>query len=374
MLHTHRKLFLYGGIFFALTSVILLVVLRNFSVEKDSLSEITQQQTVSSDTPTSPTFIPTSTPVPTQIPSSKQLIGGTQVFQTFNNCGPASLSMALSFLGVRESQQTLGQQIRPYQNTQGDNDDKSVTLAELSEKAKQYGFVTYHRPAGNVELVKRLIAQDLPVITRTWLKPGDDIGHYRVITGYDEATSTFVQDDSLQGANLRYTYQDFLSLWEAFNFEFLVLVPKEKQQQVETVLGEYVDEQNSWRKALMLSDEKLRNNPNDIYALFNKSVAHYYLQDYEQSVRSFEQVESRLPMRMLWYQIEPIMAYYKLGNEERVFQLTNHILSNHNRAFSELYYLQEQIYRQRGDTRSAQIASENAMRYNKTEFWKVNVR
>ena len=41
--------------------------------------------------------------------------------------------MALSYYGVRESQQDLGRDLRPYQNPQGNNDDKSVTLAELAE-------------------------------------------------------------------------------------------------------------------------------------------------------------------------------------------------------------------------------------------------
>src|SRR3989344_5350984 len=58
--------------------------------------------------------------------SAKVLIGGTQVFQTYNNCGPAALSMALSYYGIKASQHELGDILRPYQQAQGNNDDKTT--------------------------------------------------------------------------------------------------------------------------------------------------------------------------------------------------------------------------------------------------------
>ena len=118
------------------------------------------------------------------VPSQKVLSnGGYHIFQTFNNCGPAALSMALRFYGTNVSQAQLGQALRPYQIPGGDNDDKSVTLDELGEKAKEYGLIPYHRPMGNPQIVKQFIANDMPVIARTLTKPTEDIGHYRVIKG-----------------------------------------------------------------------------------------------------------------------------------------------------------------------------------------------
>src|SRR3989344_8765835 len=87
-----------------------------------------------------PTFIPEPT-IAITIPNSKVLPGTYHVFQTFNNCGPAAFSMALSYYGINETQQTLGQMLRPYQNQVGDNDDKSVTLEELAKKGEEYGFI-----------------------------------------------------------------------------------------------------------------------------------------------------------------------------------------------------------------------------------------
>ena len=73
----------------------------------------------------------------------------------------------------------------------------------------------------------------------------------------------------------------------------------------------------------------------------------------QESVEAFEKVEKRLPMRTLWYQIEPIYAYYELGNFSRVMQITDKILNNNNRAFSELYILRARIYLKEGQKQKA---------------------
>lgn len=169
---------------------------KDYDLEKDSIGNTEQLQNLKA------------------LPTTKILEGGTQVFQSFNNCGPAALSMAFSYYDVNKSQKELGEILRPYQIPNGDNDDKSVTLQELAAEAQKYGFTTYHRPMGNSEIIENLINYDIPVITRTILKEGDDIGHYRVIKGFNREKGIFIQDDSLQGKNLEYTYEQFNSIWK----------------------------------------------------------------------------------------------------------------------------------------------------------------
>lgn len=309
---------------------------------------------------------PTTSPSPTlpPIPSQKILPTDYHVFQSFNNCGPAAMSMALRFYGINVSQTELGQALRPYQIPGGDNDDKSVTLEELAEKSKEFGFIPYHRPMGNPEVIKQFIANDMPVIARTWTKPNEDIGHYRVIKGYDETAGTFIQDDSLQNKNLKYTYANFNEIWKKFNYEYLVLVPKEKVDAAEQILGENKDAKAAWQNAVKNSQDVLANDPSDIYAGFNLSVALYNIQDYKRSAEEFEKVENLLPFRTLWYQIEPIKAYYELESYDRVFEITNKIINNQNRAFSELYILRGKIYQKQGNTEAAKSEFEKAVFYN----------
>lgn len=299
-------------------------------------------------------------------PTSKIITNGYHVFQTFNNCGPAALSMALSYYKINITQKILGDELRPYQNPQGDNDDKSVTLEEMGEKAKDYKLTPYHRPAGNTQLIKLFIANDIPVIARTLLKENGDIGHYRVTKGYDDITGVFIQDDSLQGKNLNYTYENFNKLWQQFNYEYLVLIPNEKLEIAKAILGPDIDPGTAWQKAVDISEKELTLNPDDIYSRFNLSVALYNIGNYQGSTQEFELVENRLPFRTLWYQIEPIEAYFQLGNYKRVFSITDKILKNYNKAFSELYLIRGEIYLKLQNIPSAKAEFDKAVIYNNT--------
>lgn len=310
-------------------------------------------------------LFPSLTPTPQPLPSRKLLASDYQVFQTFNNCGPAALSMALFHYGILKSQEELGAILRPYQNQAGDNDDKSVTLEELGRHARTYGFMSFHRPAGTIDLVIRAIAAGYPVITRTWLTQEEDIGHYRVVKGYDEETETLIQDDSLQGYDLTYSYEEFTALWKKFNYEYLILIPQENVDDAPFILGQHLDPKQAWAKAVEQARNELEANPLDTYARFNLSVALYHTDRYEEAVEEFEAVEARLPRRTLWYQIEPIEAYAKLGRNEQVFALTDRILENHNRAFSELYLIRGKIYQKREELDLAREEFEKAVFYNR---------
>lgn len=294
--------------------------------------------------------------------ASKILPNDYHIFQSFNNCGPAALSMTLSYYGINVSQQELGQALRPYQIPGGDNDDKSVTLEELAEKSKEYGLIPFHRPNGNINLIKLFITYDIPIITRTWLKPTDDIGHYRVVKGYNG--NQIIQDDSLQGKNLTYSEEDFNAIWKKFNYEYLVLVPEEKKEIAEAILGQDQDPKKAWQKAVELSKQQLQENPEDVTARFNLSVAYYNVGEPKKSVEEFEKVENQLSFRTLWYQIEPILSYYELGDYDRVFEITDQILNNHNRAFSELYLIRGQIYQKQNRPDLAKQEFEKAVLYN----------
>lgn len=287
-----------------------------------------------------------------------------QVNQTFNNCGPASLSMLFSYQGKNISQDVLGKKLRPYQNQQGDNDDKSVTVEELSVEAKNYSLLSYHRPHGSMTLIKTLIANDIPVLVRTWLSPDEDIGHYRIVRGYDDTTKQIIQDDSYEGADLRQSYDVFLEMWQPFNYEYMIVVSPYKKQLVEQILKTDTNKKTAWINAYNKAVEEAKDQPENPYPIFNQSVALFHLGKYEQARDLYESVQFQLPWRMLWYQTEPIESYVKTGNYEQVFTLTDQILSNENRGFSELYLMRAESYKQQGDIDAARAEINKAIYYN----------
>ncbi len=359
MLKIPKKVVLISAVFLSIF-VVLISIFVATRLNSESTLESSVQNVIlpisSSPTPK------VNLPQPTQ---SKILLNDYHIFQTFNNCGPAALSMALSYFGINETQQKLGQDLRPYQNPIGDNDDKSVTLEELAEKAKEYGLIPFHRPNGDIEKIKLFITYDIPVIARTWAKVNEDIGHYRIIKGYDDAARQIIQDDSLQNKNLRFSYEEFNTLWEKFNFEYLVLVPQDKVDAAEAILGEDKNPQKAWQKAVQNAQRQLEVNPDDIYSRFNLSVAFYNVGEYQKSVEEFEKVENRLPFRTLWYQIEPIQAYFELGDYKKVFSITDKVLNNYNRAFSELYLIRGETYLRQGNIEAARQEFEKSIFYNK---------
>jgi tetratricopeptide (TPR) repeat protein len=312
------------------------------------------------------TITVTPTPIPTlpPLPTANIIENDYQIFQTFNNCGPAALSMALSYYGINKSQLELGQELRPYQNPQGNNDDKSVTLDELAKEAEKFNLLAYVRPHGNVKLLKTFIAQGIPVIIETTLTESDDIGHFRVVKGYDDTIGVIIQDDSMQGHNIQFSQDVIDNMWKQYDYEYLVLVPKEKQQIAEAILGNDLNEKIAWQEAAAVNQQSLVINPNDVNSRFNFSVALYHLGSYQESVSEFEKIENKLPFRTLWYQIEPIEAYFALENYQRVFALTDEILNNGNRAFSELYIIRGKIYQKQGNMQAARAEFEKAVFYN----------
>lgn len=98
--------------------------------------------------------------------------------------------------------------------------------------------------------------------------------------------------------------------------------------------------------------------------LFNQAVNLYYLGRFDQAISSFEAVQTKLPFRMLWYQIQPVKAYLESGDYIKVFKLTDQILGKFNKAFSELYILRGQAYLKMGKIELAKSEFEKALYYN----------
>ncbi|MFU8827655.1 MAG: C39 family peptidase, partial [Brevefilum sp.] len=152
--------------------------------------------------PTEPDFIPPTptetlapTATPTQIPSAVQLEGVIYEKQHFNNCGPANLSMALSFWGWQGDQTVTAAWLKPHPN------DRNVMPYEMVDFVRtQTNLNAILRWGGDLEMIKRFIAAGFPVIIeRGYLEEIPEfgwMGHYNVITGYDDDREVFIVQDS----------------------------------------------------------------------------------------------------------------------------------------------------------------------------------
>ncbi|MDO8582418.1 MAG: C39 family peptidase [bacterium] len=302
----------------------------------------------------------------TALPAAHAITGLAHVGQSFNNCSSVGLMVALSHWGITETQEQIAEGTRPWNNAQGDNDDKSVTLYELADYAKnRHGMLTYVRPNGDISTLKKFIANGIPVLARTLMYPQDDIVHYRVVHAYDEAQSTVFQSDGVGGPNEPFSYDDWMHLWKDFNYSYLIIVPPAQKELAEKLLGEDMDEQGAWQRAKTRAENEMQDTPTDLRAAYNLVTALYYAGDYEGTTSEFEKIDNRLTRRKLWYQPEPIDAYFRLGNYDRVLQLASGVINDNNKSVSELYLLKGKVFESRGETAAARAEYEKAVKYNK---------
>ncbi len=299
-------------------------------------------------------------------PEQVLLSDGYYVSQTFNNCGPAALSMDLFFYGINVSQQVLADALRPDHNTTGKNDEKSTQPSDIATQAQTYGLVAYYRPAGNITLLKKLLSGGFPVMVRTLFMPTDQVAHYRVVIGYDDATTTptITDEDGFQGPKVVYSDADFMSLWKYYDYEYIVLATPAEQSSVENILGADVATSTAWQNAKQIAENDLNQNASDTLATFNLSVADYYLGDYLDSVNLYEFVASLIPPNTLWYEPEPIYAYYELGDYDTVFSMTENIFSHDNPAYPELYVIRGESDLKEGNVAAAKNEFEAALKWN----------
>lgn len=273
-----------------------------------------------------PTATATHAPV---FPRAKQLAGLAHYWQTWNNCGPATLSMNLSYFGIQIGQDKIAAVLRP------EKDDKNVSPEELAEFARSQGLQALVRVNGDATRLKALLAADIPVLVETWYEPepNDGMGHYRLIVGYDDAAKTWIAYDSYDShgikkgetyAGVRLPYESFDKLWKVFGRTYLVIHDGSRATAVMDVLGADLDETAMWQRALAADLAEAQADPTDAFAWFNIGTDYVALGDCKAAAEAYDTARRmKLPWRMLWYQFGPFRAYHEAGRHKEVISLAD---------------------------------------------------
>ena len=280
------------------------------------------------------TVTPTATLEPTPIPASVQLDGIRHEYQKYNNCGPANLSMALSFWDWEGDQRDTAAFLKPVQ------DDKNVMPYEMvAYVEEQTPLNVIVRVGGDLELIKRFIAAGFPVLVEKGFDvPAKDwMGHYQLITGYDDERQRFTAQDSYDGGpNLPVPYDKFKQYWRHFNYLYMVIFPPERELEVRVLLGPHADENYNFHHAAQLASTEiytLTGRP-QFFAWFNRGSNLASLKDYAGAASAYDEafnlypsldLEIR-PYRLMWYQTGPYWAYYYTGRFDDIIGLANNTL------------------------------------------------
>jgi len=308
----------------------------------------------SSPTQPGPTNTPTFTPLPTQtptpIPEAVFLKGVIHEYQQMNNCGPATLSMALSFWGWQGDQRDTRVYLRPNFT---DFDDKNVSPYEMADYVEsQTDFKAVVRVGGDIHLLKRFIAAGFPVVIEKGFQPPkeDWMGHYELITGYDDGRVRFITQDSYIMADFPVPYTDLSERWwRDFNYIYLLIYPPDREKEILSILGDQADQTVNYEVSAQKANQEVDTlSGRDLFfAWYNLGTNYLGSARYADAASAYDQAflvyanlsEEERPWRMLWYQIGPYQAYFHTGRYQDVISLANQTLS-----FLQAPILEESLY------------------------------
>lgn len=314
------------------------------------------------DTPTlAPTPTPSQTPFPlTPVAQEVTLQGVNHAAQMWNNCGPTTIVMNLSFFGLDQHQRESAAVLKP------NPDDKNVSPWQLASYAESQGFETIIRVGGTLELLQELISNDFPVIVEDWILPEDrgGMGHYRLLTGYNSAEGHFIAQDSYFGPDRRVPFDQLRRSWRVFNNKYIVVYEPQQEEALHAILGPMVDDDAMLAHALSEAQAAVQAEPDDVFAWHTLGATYTMLGNMEEAAAAFDEARRiGLPLRMLWYQFELFEAYLAVGRNQEVIDLgyaTAFTAGGHEEA----YYYQGLGYQQKGEPERAAAHFNEALNYN----------
>ncbi|WP_232337950.1 C39 family peptidase [Deinococcus arboris] len=164
-------------------------------------------------------------------PPGYVLKGMPLVRQTYNACGPASLTQVLGYFGLKVNMADVSRQTRPTERSY-------MSAQAIVRFAPQVGMEARLYSGGNLNTVKAAIRSGLPVIALQShiTAAGQVIPHWRVLVGYnDQSGQVYIMDPLLGYVAMRYS--DMARVWADQHGQFALMYPPKLATTVKKVIG-----------------------------------------------------------------------------------------------------------------------------------------
>lgn len=312
-----------------------------------------------------PTIETTPTPSTTPIPEVVQLNGITHEFQAWNNCGPANLSMGLSFWDWGGTQYITEKHLKPNRR------DKNVMPYEMADFVEtQTDLSALVRVGGDADLIKRLLAAGYPVLIEKGFEGSGFagwMGHYELITGYDDTDGTFTGQNSYYGPDEVLDQQALIDAWKHFNYVIIVIFPPDQESEILNLFGPLADERRAFEIAAERASTEIfsTGGREKFFAWVNRGRSLEDLKDFTGAAAAFDEafaIDAQLALtqpeirawRLMWYDTSPYWAYYYTGRYYDVINLATKTLDVMSEpVLEESYYWRALARDALGDVSSA---------------------
>ena len=292
------------------------------------------------------------------------LTGFTYEPQMWNNCGPATLTMGLSYFGYADNQVRAANWLKP------DPEDKNVSPWQMVEfvntQVPEIPVYALYRYGGTLDMVKRLLYHGFPVIIEEGYDPPRAhqgwMGHYLLIVGYDDGRQLVTTYDSYDGQGMQYSYDHIQEFWQDFNYTYLVLYEFDRQAELMDLLGEEADEYTNLIHTLEIAQAEATADGADANAWFNMGSALVLIADkldqdlyYQNAALAYDRARNLgLPWRITWYQFGIYEAYLHTGRNQDVLDLVASVLNDGGGQYVEESYYYAGLAREAmGETQRA---------------------
>ena len=170
-------------------------------------------------------------------------------------------------------------------------------------------FQAIYRVDGTSEILRRLVANNIPVIIEIGIEPPGEYrwlgwyGHYLLIVAYDDELEQFWVYDSWFGTSEEplknahpdgrvLTYDELDTYWTHFNRNYIALFRPDQENQLATIIGEEMEDIVMWQQALDTVQVETLADPENAFFWFNLGTIYNALGQNEEAVTSFDQARA----------------------------------------------------------------------------------
>jgi hypothetical protein len=282
-------------------------------------------------------------------------------YQGWNNCGPTTVGMMLSWFNINAPQAVNASILKP------NSKDVNVSPDEIVNFVRSKGLEAVVRVNGNRDTIMWFLSNGFPVQVEQWIPDEGGMGHYRLATGFNRERGTVTFDDSLYGPDQRWTWEEWEARWSEFNPSriYIVAYRPEDAPLIRALLGPDASDAQMWVRAEGGARSNLQAFPNDARVWYSLGDALLHQDRAAEALEAFEKGYSLgFPYRYYWYQFGHFEALAKLGRWQRLLQLSQNVLAQAP-MHEEMYFYRGLAYQGLGNKDAARDSFRQAILNNK---------